>query len=277
MKTITFPNGDQVPAVGLGTWYMGDRPSERGREVEALRAGLDAGMTLIDTAEMYADGGAEEVVGEAIQGRRDGCYLVSKVLPSNASQSGTVEACEDSLRRLKTDYLDLYLLHWPGPYGLEETIAGFNRLVDDGKIKVWGVSNFDAPDMAAVWNCVDGNACQTNQVLYNLSRRGIEYDLIPALAARSVPVMAYSPLEQGRILANPAIAAVAARHDASPAQIAIAWLLARDNIIPIPKSSDLAHVAENRAAAEIDLTVEDIAELDDGFPAPTSKRPLAIL
>lgn len=277
MRMVTLPGGESVPALGLGTWHMGERGSDRAAEADALRCGIDLGMTLIDTAEMYATGGAEEVVGAAIRDRRDKVFLVSKVLPFNASRNGTVEACEASLARLGVEEIDLYLLHWPGPSPLEETLAGFEDLQRDGKIRHWGVSNFDTSEMKSLAIEPGGSACVTNQVLYNLARRGIEFDLLPWCAARSMPVMAYSPLEQGRLSGNMALAEVAGRHGVTELQIALAWVLDRDGVIVIPKAGRLDHVRQNHAALGIRLTAEDRAALDHAFPPPSVKRPLEIL
>lgn len=273
-KTVTLPSGEIVPALGQGTWYMGESARKRTDEVAALRLGLDLGMRVIDTAEMYAGGGAEEVTGEAIKGRRDEVFLVSKVLPSHASRQGVISACEGSLKRLGTDRIDLYLLHWRGNYALEDTIAGFDTLLRAGKIRNWGVSNFDVEDME---DLPPGGAVAANQVLYNLSRRGIEYDLLPWSAAHRVPIMAYSPIEQGRLLGHPALARIAQRHEATPAQIALAFVLSRPGIIAIPKSSTAAHVRENAGAAGLVLDATDLAQLDAAFPPPRRKRALDML
>jgi diketogulonate reductase-like aldo/keto reductase len=276
MRTVRLPAGEEVAALGQGTWYMGESAHKREAEVRALRAGIDLGMTLIDTAEMYADGGAEQVTGEAIRGRRDEVFVVSKVLPSHASRQGTITACERSLRRLGTDRIDLYLLHWRGNYALEDTLTGFEALLEAGKIRYWGVSNFDVEDMEELV-ASGGEAVATNQVLYNLSRRGIEYDLLPWQAERGVPSMAYSPIEQGRILGKPALAEVAKRHGASPAQVALAFTLRRSDVISIPKSSSLEHVRDNAKAIDIALTEDDIATLDAAFPPPRRKSSLEML
>ncbi len=222
IRHVTFSNGVSVAALGQGTWFMGDSPADAKKEVRALQLGVDLGMTLIDTAEMYADGGAEKIVGKAIAGRRTGVFLVSKVPPSNGSRRGTVAACEASLRRLGTDYLDLYLLHWRGSYPLAETIQAMNTLVEQGKIRLWGVSNLDLDDMAELTAQATGGAVQTNQLLYNLSRRGIEHDLLPWCRERNIPIMAYSPIEQGRLLDDPTLVQIAERHGATPAQVALA-------------------------------------------------------
>jgi diketogulonate reductase-like aldo/keto reductase len=275
MKTVTLPSGERVPAFGMGTWYMGDKPASRQAEVAALRRGLDLGIRLIDTAEMYGDGGAEEVVGEAIAGRRDEVFVVSKVYPHNASRKGVAAACERSLRRLKTDRLDLYLLHWRGNVPYEETIAGFEALRSAGKIRHWGVSNLDVGDLEELW--VQSKAVQANQLLYNLSRRGIEWDLLPWLRERRIPVMAYSPIEQARLLKNRALVEFAKRHGMAPAQAALAWLLANDDIIAIPKAAGTAHIEENLGSLEITLTAAQRAELDRAFPPPRAPSPLEML
>jgi len=277
IPTTRLPSGDTIPVLGQGTWYMGEDGRDRAREVAALRLGLDLGLTLIDTAEMYADGGAEEVVAEAIAGRRDEVFLVSKVLPQNASRRGTIAACERSLRRLGTDRIDLYLLHWRGSPDFGETVEAFDTLVRDGKIRHWGVSNLDLADMEELLEVPGGEAVQTDQLLYNLTRRGIEYDLKPWLRERGIPIMAYSPIEQGRMLRHAELRRVAERQNATPAQVALAWLLRQDGVIPIPKASSAEHVRENRAALDVRLTEEDLADLDRAFPPPRGPRPLEML
>ncbi len=277
IPTTILPSGTAMPVLGQGTWYMGEDSRDRAREVAALRLGLDLGMTLIDTAEMYADGGAEEVVGEAIAGRRDEVFLVSKVLPMNASRRGTIAACERSLKRLRTDRIDLYLLHWRGSHDFTETIGAFETLMRDGKIGQWGVSNLDLQDMEELVGLPGGEGVQTNQLLYNLTRRGIEHDLQPWCRARGIPVMAYSPIEQGRMLRHPELRRVAERHGATPAQVGLAWLLRQDGVIAIPKASDPAHVRDNRAAADLRLDEQDLADLDRAFPPPRGPRPLEML
>jgi diketogulonate reductase-like aldo/keto reductase len=256
---------------------MAEDPRRRKDEIGALRIGFDLGMTLVDTAEMYADGGAEALVGEATAGRRDELFLVSKVLPENATTAGTVAACEHSLRRLRTDRLDLYLLHWRGNEPLEETLDAFAALIDAGKIRHWGVSNFDVVDMIELWKLDGGAKVATDQVLYNLTRRGIEYDLMPWCRNRNIPVMAYSPIEQGRLLDHMELKDVAARHNATPAQVALAWVLRQDGVVAIPKAASIAHVRENHAALELHLTREDFAALDRAFPAPTEAIALEML
>lgn len=279
-RQLTFAGRD-VPAIGLGTWGMGEGRTPRSVEVDALRAGLDLGLTVIDTAEMYAEGGAEEVVGEALRGRRDDALVVSKVYPHHGSRRGVVKACDASLRRLGIDRIDVYLLHWRGAHPLAETVAGFADLVAAGKIGAWGVSNLDAQDLAELGGVPGGSECVTDQVLYNLTRRGPELDLFPVMADLEMPVMAYSPIEQGRLLRGAGAAtltSVARRHDeATPAQVALAWCLRSGQVLAIPKASDVAHVAENAGTLQLDLTAEDLAELDAAFPAPTSPVPLEML
>ena len=270
-----LPSGAKIPTFGLGTWRMGEDARRRKDEVAALRHGLDQGIALIDTAEMYGD--AESVVGEAIHGRREDLFIVSKVLPENASRKGTVAACERSLKKLKTDRIDLYLLHWRGAVPLEETIEAFNALVEAGKISDWGVSNFDISDMGEIWKTPAGNGVASNQVLYNLSRRGIEFDLMPWCRKHKMPVMAYSPIEQGRLLGSPALREIARRHNATPAQIALAWLMRHDDVIAIPKAGTIAHVDENLASLDVILTKDDFAALDRAFPPPQRAQPLEML
>ena len=266
-----------MPVLGQGTWHLAENRTRRQQEIRALRLGLDLGMTLIDTAEMYGNGDSEELVGEAIAGRRDEVFLVSKVLPGNASVMGTISACERSLRRLKTDCLDLYLLHWRGEVPFEDTIAAFQSLISAGKIRQWGVSNLDVSDMPELVSLPGGRAVTTNQVLYNLTRRGIEYDLLPWCMKKSIPVMAYSPIEQGRLLGNSTLKKIAARKNATPAQVALAWVLRNPGIIAIPKAGTPEHAQENRAALGVQLDAQDFAELDRAFPPPSSAEPLEML
>lgn len=280
--TLSAPqsSGEALPVLGQGTWGMGEDASRAGQEADALRHGLDRGLRLIDTAEMYADGRAEDIVGSAIAGRRDAVFLVSKVLPGNASRQGTIDACERSLKRLGTDRIDLYLLHWRGPHPLAETLAGFEALLQAGKIRHWGVSNFDMEDCRELDSLAPGispGKAATNQVLYNLMRRGIEYDLLPWSRERGIPVMAYSPIEQGRILKYPALGKIAERYGATPAQIALSWLLRQPGVIAIPKAARTAHIEENLAALDIRLDRDDLALLDRAFPPPSSARPLEML
>jgi diketogulonate reductase-like aldo/keto reductase len=273
MRTITLPSGEKIPVLGLGTWQMGEARSEAAAELAALKLGLDLGLNLIDTAEMYGNGRAEEIVREAIAGRRDQVFLVSKVLPQNASRAGTIKACEASLKRLGTDRLDLYLLHWAGSHPLAGTIDAFEQLKRAGKIRHWGVSNFDLSEMQPL----DGSAVASNQVLYNLTRRGIEFDLLPWCRARGIPVMAYSPIEQGRILSNGTLLALAKARGCSAAQLALAWVLAQAGVLTIPKATQLDHVRENRAALDITLSDAERAALDKAFPPPRKAAPLAML
>ena len=275
MKTVSLPDGTLVPALGQGTWHMGERGSDRRAEAASLRLGLDLGLTLVDTAEMYAEGGAEEVVAEAIAGRREEVFLVSKVYPHNAGGRRLETACENSLRRLKVERLDLYLLHWRGSVPLAETVAGMQRLQQQGKIRLWGVSNLDVDDLEELGPGLA--ACATDQVLYNLSARGTEYDLLPFCRRRGMPVMAYTPVGQGSLLGQRAVQAVAARHGASPAQVALAWTLRAPGVISIPKAANPAHVRDNAKAASLVLTAADLAELDAAFPPPKRKRPLEML
>ncbi|MEA2930732.1 MAG: hypothetical protein QOG38_3160 [Hyphomicrobiales bacterium] len=277
IRTVTLSSGETVPALGQGTWRMAEDARRRKDEIAALRAGIDLGMTLIDTAEMYASGGAEEVVAEAVAGRRDEVFIVSKVLPENATRRGTVTACERSLKRLATDRIDLFLLHWRGSPPLKGTLEAFAELMAAGKIRAWGVSNFDQSDMEELWSLPGGKACVANQVLYNLSRRGIEHDLMPWCAKRRVPVMAYSPVEQGRLLRHRELAGVAKRHNATPAQVALAWTMRRDGVISIPKAGSVAHVKENVGALDLQLTAQDLAALDKAFPPPRGPRALEML
>ena len=270
-------SGRSIPTFGVGTWRMGESGRLRADEVAALRYGIERGVTLIDTAEMYGDGEAERIVADAVGRRRDEIFIVSKVLPGNASRDGTIAACEASLKRLKTDRIDLYLLHWRGSVPLEETIEAFSELAQAGKILDWGVSNFDISDMGELWKTPDGDCAVTNQVLYNLTRRGIEFDLMPWCRQHRVPVMAYSPIEQGRLLGHAALREIAKRHDATPAQIALAWLMRHDDVIVIPKATGLTHVDENLGALDLLLTHEDFVALDRAFPPPRSPQPLDML
>jgi diketogulonate reductase-like aldo/keto reductase len=276
MKTVGFPAGTEVPVLGQGTWNMGEQAARKQDEVRALQLGLDLGLTLIDTAEMYGEGGAEEVVGEAIAGRRDEAFIVSKVYPHNASFDGVRDACERSLRRLKVEAIDLYLLHWQGHHPLADTFDGFEALKKSGKIKAYGVSNFDLESME---DALGYGAPATNQVLYNLMKRGIEFDLLPWSRARQLPVMAYSPLEthgreQAALLENPGLKAVANAHGVTPAQIALAWVLHQDGVIAIPKAVDPVHLRANRAAADLRLSAAHLAALDQAFPPPRRRRAL---
>ena len=275
-RTIRFPDGTEVPALGQGTWHMGERGADRQAEANALRLGLDLGLRVIDTAEMYADGGAEEVVRMAVEGRRDEAFLVSKVYPQNASRGRMAKSCEASLRRMGVEAIDLYLLHWRGGVPLAETVEAFGRLVEAGKIRRWGVSNLDVDDLGELGAALP--ACAADQVLYSLEARGPEYDLLPFCGDRGMPVMAYSPVGQGgRLLRNAALRSLAGRHGVGPAAIALAFVLRREGVIAIPKASDPAHLRENAAAREIVLSEDDLRALDDAFPPPRRKVALAML
>ena len=274
----TLPSGEAIPKLGQGTWYLGEDPNKRDNEIAALRLGLDLGLTLIDTAEMYGDGAAERLVGEAIDGRRDEVFLVSKVLPHHATREGTLSACERSLKRLATDRIDLYLLHWRGHVPIAETIEAFEILIAAGRIRHWGVSNFDVSDMEELAATRGGDAVATDQVLYNLTRRGIEFDLLPWCRKFDLPIMAYSPIEQGRLLNHSGLREIAGRHPGTTqSQIALAWVLRLDNVCAIPRTGSPDHVRENRAALDLRLTAQDLADLDRWFPPPTSKKPLEMI
>ena len=277
VRTLKLPSGQLIPILGMGTWQMGENALNRQSEIDALRHGLDLGLTLIDTAEMYGEGGAEEVIAHAIASRRAEVFLVSKVYPHNASKRGTITACERSLQRLKTDYLDLYLLHWRGEVPLAETLEAFQTLQQSGKIRSYGVSNFDAEDMEEAIGLKDGKGIATNQVLYNLMRRGIEWNLLPWCRQRDIPIMAYSPIEQGRLLNNRTLKTIAQEREVTAAQVAIAWLLHQENVIVIPKSSRIDHVEQNYAALNLKLSAEELAALDAAFPPPTKLVPLEML
>ena len=277
MKKVQLPCGERVPAYGQGTWSIGDDAATRAEEIATLRLGLDLGATLIDTAEMYGDGRSEELIAEAIAGRRDEVFLVSKVYPHNASAKGAAAACERSLKRLKTDRIDLYLLHWRGSVALAETMQAFQRLREAGKIRHYGVSNLDLKDMREVWGAPSGAAVQVNQLLYNLTRRGIEWELLPWLRQRRVPVMAYSPLEQAKLAGNRKLGAFAKRHGMTPAQAALAWLLAQEDVIVIPKTGRRERLRENLGSLDHALTAAQLAELDALFPPPAAARSLEML
>ena len=277
MPTLELPSGQAIPVLGMGTWQMGENARNRQSEIDALRHGLDLGISLIDTAEMYGEGGAEEVIAQAINHRRAEVFLVSKVYPHNASKQGAIAACERSLKRLNTDYLDLYLLHWRGSIPLAETLEAFQTLQQSGKIRSYGVSNFNVKDMEEANHLKGGNAIATNQVLYNLTRRGIEWNLLPWCRQRNIPIMAYSPIEQGRLLNNRTLKAIAQARGITAAQVAIAWLLHQEGVIVIPKSSRIDHVEQNRAALDLELSAEELATLDTAFPPPAKPVPLEML
>jgi diketogulonate reductase-like aldo/keto reductase len=276
MKTLQLKSGKEIPILGQGTWRMGEKASQKQAEIDALKLGLDLGITLIDTAEMYGEGGAEKVVAEAISDRREEVYLVSKFYPYNASYQGVINACDRSLSRLKTDYLDLYLLHWRGSIPLSETLEGLQYLKQAGKILDYGVSNFDRDDLEEGISLSGGDAIATNQVLYNLMRRGIEWDLLPWCKKRNIPIMAYSPVEQKAFVNHSKLKAIALQHNATPTQIALNWLLRQDNLISIPKATNPNHIKENRAALDITLTAEDLKVIDRIFPPPNRQQTLAM-
>jgi diketogulonate reductase-like aldo/keto reductase len=280
---VPLADGAPVPCLGLGTWRMGESRSARVADVAAVRQALELGYRLIDTAEMYGDGGAERVVGEALQGaaqagtvRREDVFLVTKVLPGNASRKATVAACERSLERLGVEYVDLYLLHWRGGHPLSETVAAFETLRERGRIRAWGVSNFDVDDMDELWSVADGPRCVANQVYYSASKRGIEFDLLPAQRRRSVATMAYCPIDQGALASDPTFAQIGARLGASAAQVALAWVLRQPDVIAIPKAGRERHLRENLAAAALTLTESDLAAIDARFAPPRRKQRLAM-
>ena len=274
---VTLPGGERVPALGQGTWHMGENRRRADEEAAAVRLGIELGMTLIDTAEMYGNGGAEEMVAQAAEGLRDQLFIVSKVYPHNASRAGVVAACERSLARLRTDRIDLYLLHWRGSIPLAETLAGFVQLRRDGKIRHYGVSNFDRADMAELVALQGGDTVAADQVLYNLSRRSPEWDLVPWCRERGIAIMAYTPLGQGSLLRDRTLAEIGRRRNATPAQVALAWLLRQEGMIVIPKAARLEHVRDNRGALDVVLTAEDRSALDRAFPPPKGKSALGML
>jgi diketogulonate reductase-like aldo/keto reductase len=276
MRTVTLPDGEKVPRLGQGTWMMGERQDRRASESAALRAGVELGMTLIDTAEMYGDGAAEMLIADALGDVRDQLFLVSKAYPHNASRARLATACDASLKRLGTDRLDLYLLHWRGSVPLAETVEAMEALRSAGKIRHWGVSNLDTADMKELV-ASGGRACATDQILYNLSRRGPEHDLLPWMREKHMPIMAYSPVEQGRLAVHPLLAGVARSLGVTSAQVALAWVIRRDGVIAIPKAGTVAHVRENRAAADLVLSEADLAALDAAFPRPRVRGPLEMI
>ncbi|MBN3529991.1 aldo/keto reductase [Burkholderia cenocepacia] len=277
IATVVLPNGETIPKLGLGTWEMGERPARRADEIAALREGIELGMTLVDTAEMYGDGATEKLVGDALAGLRDDVFLVSKVYPHHASRRGVVAACDASLKRLRTDRVDLYLLHWRGSVPLEETVAGFDALQRAGKIRHWGVSNFDTADMAELVDEAGGGACATNQILYNIARRGPEFDLLPWLADHRIPAMAYSPVDHGRLPKRSPLDEIARLRGVSVTRVALAWVLAQPGVFAIPKASRIEHVRDNRAALDFVLSDDERAQLDAYFRPPRSKRALEML
>jgi diketogulonate reductase-like aldo/keto reductase len=277
MKMVKLPSSEQVPAFGIGTWRMGDDSKARSEEIATLRLALDLGARLIDTAEMYGEGRAEALIGEAIRGRRDEAFIVSKVYPHNASRKGAVAACDRSLKRLATDRIDLYLLHWRGNIPLAETMEAFLELRDAGKVRFYGVSNFDVGDMEELWRVPGGAEITTNQILYNLTRRGAEWALLPWLRKHAVPVMAYSPVEQGRLLSDRKLIDFARANHMTPAQAALGWLLANDDVMVIPKTGSRERLKENLGALERPLTPEQLAELNRLFPPPKGPTSLDML
>jgi len=277
LKRVTLPTGEQVPALGMGTWMLGEERASRAEEIATLQRGIDLGVTLIDTAEMYGEGDSEKLVGEAIRGRRDAVFVVSKVYPQNAGRKAAQAACERSLQRLGIDCLDLYLLHWRGTVPLAETVEAFEKLKAQGKIRHWGVSNLDIEDMRELCALPGGQGVAVNQVLYNLSRRGIEWDLLPWCNEHLIPVMAYSPIEQSRLLRHRGFCELAGRHGLSPVQLAIAWLLRQDSVIAIPKASSRKHLEENYSALQCRLDPAILASLDRLFPPPNRANPLEML
>jgi len=279
MKTVELPTGEPIPALGLGTWRMGESARARRAEVEAVHFALEIGYRLIDTAEMYGEGGAEEVVGEALARgpvRRDEVFLVSKVYPHNASRKATVAACERSLKRLRTDRIDLYLLHWRGEVALEQTVAAFEHLREHGKVRHWGVSNFDVDDLRELWNVDDGERCAVNQVYYSAGQRGIEFDLLPWQRQHGLPVMAYCPIDQGALAKNRPLQAIARSRGFTAAQVALSWVLRQSDVIAIPKAVQAAHLRDNLAAASIELSAAELTQIDAAFPPPARKRRLAM-
>ena len=277
MKTVTFPNGSIVPALGQGTWGMGEGLSPADIEADSLRAGLDLGLKLIDTAEMYGNGGSERVVGKALAGRRDDAFVVSKVLPSHASRKGTIEACERSLKNLKIEKIDLYLLHWQSSVPLSETVEALEKLVTQGKIGAWGVSNFDTALMQNLAQIAPKGHIATNQILYNLSRRGPEFDLIPWCEDHNIPVMAYAPIEQGRIMKNHDLLDLAGKLNVAPSVLALAWVIRNRLMIAIPKTSSIKHLRENTKALDLTLDHDVLQRLDKIFLPPIRKQPLEVI
>jgi diketogulonate reductase-like aldo/keto reductase len=277
LPATSLPSGETIPVLGQGTWHLGQGRHERKEEIAAVRAGIDLGMTLIDTAEMYGNGASEQLIGEAIAGRRDEVFVISKVLPGHATRRGTIVACEASLRRLESDHLDLYLLHWRGAIPLQETVAGFEDLRGAGLIHHWGVSNFDLPDLHELLQVRGGRAVEADEVLYNLLRRGIEWDLLPWCVQSGVPLIAYSPIEQGRLVGHPVLRFIGAKHKATSVQVALAWVLRNPGVCAIPEAGTREHVRQNRGALDVHLDQEDLVKLDGAFPPPSMPQPLEML
>jgi diketogulonate reductase-like aldo/keto reductase len=276
LTATTLPSGETIPVLGQGTWHLGQGRHPRADEIDALRLGIDLGMTMIDTAEMYGDGASEQLVGEAIAGRRDDVFLISKVLPEHASRAGTIAACEASLRRLGTDRLDLYLLHWRGPIALQDTVAAFEELRGRGLVRHWGVSNFDLPDLLELRRVDGGTAVEADEVLYNLMHRAIEWDLLPWCLQNGMPVIAYSPIEQGQLVGHPVLRFIAGKHKATSTQVALAWVLRVPGVCAIPETGSPEHLRQNRAALDIELDDEDLLKLDAAFPPPSMPQPLEV-
>ena len=277
MRAVDLPSGETIPVLGMGTWHLGEGRHPPEVELDALRTGLDLGMTLIDTAELYGDGVSERLVGRAIAGRRDDVFLVSKVMPTHATYDGTLAACDASLRRLSTDRLDMYLLHWRGRVPLEETVSAFEELKRSGRIRHWGVSNFDLSDMNELTAIPDGRDVETDQVLYNLTRRGIEWNLLPACQRIGLPIMAYSPIEQGRLAGHPVLEDIGRRHGATPTQVALSWVTSHPGVCAIPEAGTPEHVRENVDALRVILREDDVVKLDAAFPRPAHPIPLEVL
>jgi diketogulonate reductase-like aldo/keto reductase len=277
LPQVQLPAGETIPALGQGTWHLGQGHHDRTEETAALRTGIDLGMTVIDTAEMYGGGASEELVGEAISGRRDEVFVVSKVLPSHASREATIDACRASLRRLRIERLDLYLLHWRAIVPLEETVSAFGELRAAGLIRFWGVSNFDLPDLRELAGLGAAGDCQTDQVLYNLNHRSAELRVLPWCRQHGLPIMAYSPLDQGRLLDHPVVRGIATQYRTGPAEVAIAWLLTQPEVCAIPQAGTVSHVRHNRAAADLELREIDLIKLDEAFPPPLEPQPLEML
>lgn len=282
MKQVTI-NNVTLPAIGVGTWHMGDSISQRATEIAAIQAGIEAGAKVIDTAEMYGNGRSEQLIKQAIQPyNRDDLYLIDKVLPTNAGKSQLEASLDQSLANVGTDYFDLYLLHWRGGIPLAETVKELERVKKAGKIKAWGVSNFDVADLKELWNLPNGNNCVANEDLYNLDERGIEYDLLPLMKQHALPLIAYSPLSQGdtitgKLTDNPVLNQIAHHHQVTVEQIMLAWVLRIGNVLAIPQSSNPKHAQANVEAGEIELTDKEILTLQKEFPTPNSKQPLAVI
>jgi diketogulonate reductase-like aldo/keto reductase len=276
IRSLALPSGERIPVLGQGTWGLGEDPTSRAEELATLRLGLDLGLTLVDTAEIYGEGSTEELVGEAIQGRRDEVFLVSKAPPARVTSHSVKEACDGSLKRLRTDRLDLYLLHWRAAAPLEDWVRACETLLEAGKIRHWGVSNFDVVDLAAVVEVAGGEGVEADQVLYNLAHREIEFELLPWCRDWGLPVMAYSPIDRGALVANDIVVQIAEKHRVATAQVALAWVLRHEDVCAIPKASIAEHVRENRGALDVQLDRDDLKALDEAFPPPTRPAPLPV-